>query len=165
MPYFVSKSYKSVGLAIVLTFLFGPFGLFYASISGGLIMTFLGPIVLVVLFIAGIVQENSLIIGWSIGLFLFFGSIYWLISIVWAVLSVRGYNKEIDDDARRQFDLMNSHQGKDRNPIIVNINQKTVDTTISGHGKIEVTTKPNLQEWLKNNPGKTINDYFSKFGR
>jgi hypothetical protein len=29
-----------------------------------------------------------------------------------------------------------------------------------GHEKID---KPNLQDWLKENPGKSINDYFSKF--
>lgn len=29
---------KSVGAALVLTFLFGPFGLFYASVLGGIVM-------------------------------------------------------------------------------------------------------------------------------
>ncbi len=27
----------------------------------------------------------------------------------------------------------------------------------------EIDDKPNLQDWLKENPGKTINDYFSRF--
>jgi hypothetical protein len=27
-----------------------------------------------------------------------------------------------------------------------------------------IARRSNLQDWLKNNPGKTINDYFSKFG-
>ncbi|MBK7650635.1 MAG: hypothetical protein IPJ20_07675 [Flammeovirgaceae bacterium] len=30
--------------------------------------------------------------------------------------------------------------------------------------KQEKTVKPNLQDWLKENPGKSINDYFSKYG-
>ena len=29
--------------------------------------------------------------------------------------------------------------------------------------KLEKSRKPNLQDWLKENPGKSINDYFSKY--
>jgi energy-coupling factor transporter transmembrane protein EcfT len=165
--YLVTKSHKSVGIAILLTLLFGSIGLFYAIITGGLIMTFLGPTFLVILFIAGIVQKSYLIIGWSIGLYIFFGLTCWLITIIWAAISVRSYNGEIDDDAKRQFDLITRLQETDRgkNPITVNINPTTADISSSGQRKIEVTTKPNLQDWLKSNPSKTINDYFAKFGR
>jgi len=164
-PYLVTKSHKSVGIAILLTILFGPIGLFYASIAGGLIMTFLVPMFLVILFIAGIVQKSSFIIGWSIGLYIFFGSTYWLITMILAVLSVRSYNEEIDNDAKLQFDILNRLQEKAKYPIIININQKAADTASSGKEKIEISTKPNLQEWLKSNPGKTMNDYFAKFRR
>ena len=42
-PFLVTKSPKSIGIAILLTILFGPLGLFYASVSGALIML-LAPI-------------------------------------------------------------------------------------------------------------------------
>jgi hypothetical protein len=42
--------------------------------------------------------------------------------------------------------------------------QKSPDLNISRQGTFEVSAKPNLKEWLKNNPGKRINDYYSKFG-
>ncbi len=35
----VVQSQKSVGISIMLTFLFGSFGLFYSTITGGLIMS------------------------------------------------------------------------------------------------------------------------------
>jgi len=54
---------------------------------------------------------------------------------------------------------------KNQDQFQVNINQKSPNLNISRKGTIEVSANPNLQEWLKNNPGKRINDYYSKFGR
>lgn len=163
-PFLVTKSTKSVGIAILLTFLFGPIGLFYASVTGGLIMTFT-PIFLFLLALVGFAQENSLLLGWSVGLLIIFAVTFWLINIIWAVISVIDYNKEIEDEAKRQFDLWNRHNQTNPNQFVVNINQKTSDLNTSGREKNEVSTKPNLQDWLKSNPSKSINDYFIKFGR
>ncbi len=162
-PFLVTKSTKSVGIAILLTFLFGPIGLFYASVSGGLIMTFT-PILLVLLALVGFFQQNSLLLGWSFGLLIVFALTFWLINIIWAVISVRSYNREIEDDAKRQFDLWNRQHSTSPNQFVVNINQKSSDINATGRETIEVSTKPNLQDWLKSNPGKTLNDYFAKFG-
>jgi len=90
---------------------------------------------------------------------------FWLINIIWAVISVRSYNKEIEDDTKRQLDLWNRLHEKDQNQFAVNINQNSPDLKTSSQRTIEVSVKPNLQDWIKNNRGKTINDYFSKFGR
>jgi len=163
-PFLVTKSTKSVGIAILLTFLFGPIGLFYASVSGGLIMTFT-PIFLFLLVLVGSVQKNSLLLSWSIVLLIIFAVTFWLINIIWATVSVMSYNKEIEEDANRQLDLWNRHNQTNPNQFVVNINQKTSDINLSGRETIEVSTKSNLQDWLKSNSGKTINDYFSKFGR
>lgn len=54
---------------------------------------------------------------------------------------------------------------KNQDQFEVYINQKSPDLNVSRQGTIEVSDKPNLQEWLKNNPGKRVNDYYSKFGR
>jgi hypothetical protein len=163
-PYLVTKSPKSVGLAILLTFVFGPIGLFYASVSGGLIMTFT-PILLALLVVVGLFQENSLLLGWSFGLLLIFAATFWLINIIWAVVSVRSYNQELEDESTRQFDLWNRTRETTPNQFVVNINQKTSDINTTGQETIEVTAKPSLQDWLKSNPGKTINDYFAKSGK
>jgi hypothetical protein len=87
-----------------------------------------------------------------------------LIIIVWAVRSVRSYNEEIEDEARRQLILWNSLHEKEQNQFVININQKSLDINSSEQGAL-VSAKPNLQDWLRNNRGKTINDYFLKFGR
>jgi len=165
-PFIVTKPTKSTGIAVLLTFLLGPIGLFYASISGGLIMTF-APILLVLLFLVGLFVGSPLILGWSIGLIIIFAATYWLICIIWAIISVRTYNYEVEADARRQFDLWNRHQNVNTTPnqFVVNINQKGTDKSINRQELTERLTKPSLQEWLKSNPGKSINDYFVKFGR
>jgi ABC-type multidrug transport system fused ATPase/permease subunit len=163
-PIVVTKSTKSVGIAILLTFLFGPIGLFYASVIGGLIMTFT-PIFLALLALIGLAQENLFLFGWSFGLLIIFAVTFWLVNIIWAVISVINYNREIEDDARRQFALWNSYNQSNPNQLVVNINQKTSDLIYSERQTIEISTKPNLQDWLRSNPGKTINDYFTKFGR
>lgn len=123
-PYFVTKSPKSVGIAILLTFLFGPIGLFYATVTGGLIMTFT-PIVLFVLAIVGLFQDNSLLLGWSLGLLIIFALTFWLINIIWAVISVSSYNAEIEEEAKRQYDLWNRHHEIAPNQFVVNISQKS----------------------------------------
>ena len=162
-PFIVTKSSKSIGIAILLTFLFGPIGLFYASVSGGLIMTFT-PVFLVLLLIGGILQENSILVLWSSGLLIFFILTFWLINIIWAVLSVRNYNEKIEDEARRQLELWNRLREKDQTRVVINTNQNSPEINISGQ-RANVSAIPNLQEWLRKNPGNTINDYYSKFGR
>ena len=127
-------------------------------------MTF-GPIFIFLLLIYGVAIDDSVLVDWSIGLLLIFALTFWLINIIWAVIGVLSYNKEIEDDAKRQLDLWNRLHYKDQNQFVVNINQKSPGLNMSRQGTIEVSAKPNLQDWLKNNPGKIINDYYSKFGR
>jgi hypothetical protein len=67
------RSRKSMGAALLLTFFFGPLGLFYASITGGVIMTILSIIVLPLTLFAG-----------SVGV--------WPICMIWAAISVNDYN-------------------------------------------------------------------------
>jgi hypothetical protein len=72
----VTISTKNIGLAIILTVLFGPLGMFYSTIWGGIIMTVVNAI---------------------IGFFTFgFGLIItWPINIIWAALAARSYNKKL----------------------------------------------------------------------
>lgn len=117
-PYLTTKSPKSVGIAILLTILFGPIGLFYASISGALIMIFT-PILVLALFLIGVLQENSTLMNLSAGLLLFFALTYWLICIIWAVISVNEYNKEIEYENNRQLAIWDTLYGKDQKQVVM----------------------------------------------
>ena len=68
--YVVVKSQKSVGLAIILAFLFGPLGMLYSTVTGGIVMFIIN--LLAFLFTAGI----GLIITWPIG-------------IIWATMAAK----------------------------------------------------------------------------
>ena len=65
---------KSVVLALVLTFFFGPFGMLYSTIAGGLIM----------LVLAGLVAF------FTAGFGLFF---VWPVQMLWAGIAASNYNK------------------------------------------------------------------------
>lgn len=69
---------KSMGTALLLTFIFGPIGMFYSTIPGAIIM-------LVLSLIMGI-------FAFGIGLL-----IIWPIQFIWATIAVNSYNKRIID--------------------------------------------------------------------
>jgi pSer/pThr/pTyr-binding forkhead associated (FHA) protein len=66
---------KSVGISILLTFLFGPFGMFYSTITGGIIMS------VVSIFLALIT-------------FGFSGFLTWPICIIWGAVAADQENKK-----------------------------------------------------------------------
>lgn len=70
----VMKSSKSTGVAIILALLFGPLGLLYASVKGGIIM----------FFATGILAFFTLGIGLLI---------CWPACVVWAAVAVNNQNK------------------------------------------------------------------------
>ncbi len=159
-PILATRSHKSVGLALILAFFFGPFGLFYASLTGGLIMT-LTPILLYVSLLLGLLQDNPILAALSLGILLIFALAYWLIILIWAVVSVKNYNDDVDAEADRQFQLFAAMASKEQPKVIVNISPGTD----AGQPAVTTSDKPSLQEWLKSNPGKSVNDYFARFGR
>ena len=67
---------KSVGISLILTFLFGPLGMLYSTVSGGLIMMALNVLV------------GCLTFGWGLLL-------TWPICIVWGALAASVYNNKI----------------------------------------------------------------------
>ncbi|MEP7171441.1 MAG: hypothetical protein ABI855_18875 [Bacteroidota bacterium] len=74
--YVVVNAPKSVAMAIILTFIFGPLGLLYSSIKGGIIMFF-------VTFIIGF---------FTLG----FGLLLtWPLCIIWAAVAARNSQKHI----------------------------------------------------------------------
>jgi hypothetical protein len=72
----VVQSTKSVGIAILLSVLFGPLGMLYSTIAGGLVMMVVNGIAF--FLTAGI----GLIITWPIG-------------IIWAGIAASNHNKKL----------------------------------------------------------------------
>ena len=71
----VIATQKSIGVALLLAFFFGPLGLLYASIIGGIIMIAL-----------------STIVGFlTLGIGLIFT---WIVCLVWAAVAVTMHNKK-----------------------------------------------------------------------
>ena len=66
---------KSVGIAIILTVLFGPLGMFYSTIVGAIIMTIISLIV--VLMTAGL--------GWFLTL---------PVCVIWGALAAKAHNEK-----------------------------------------------------------------------
>lgn len=72
-------SLKSVAGALLFTIFFGPIGLFYTSLIGGIVMTLL---LLISLGAASSLQSLAPL------------ATIWFFSIVWAMVEVRLYNKK-----------------------------------------------------------------------
>jgi hypothetical protein len=72
----VTSSTKNVGLAIILTVLFGPLGMLYSTIWGGVIMTVVNVIV------------GFFTVGFGL-------VITWPINVVWAAVAANSYNKKL----------------------------------------------------------------------
>lgn len=80
--YIVTKSTKSIGIGMILLLIFGPFGMFYATIFGTLIMLLmLIPLTIICL---------------AIPIFIFIlVPFYYLICAIWLMFSINSYNKRI----------------------------------------------------------------------
>lgn len=76
----IVQSTKSVGVSAFLAFLFGPLGLFYSTVTGGIIML--------------IVNVAAAIFTLGIGLF-----ITWPVCVVWAVIAAKNYNAKLTSGA------------------------------------------------------------------
>ena len=87
--YIVMKSPKSLGIGLILTFLLGPIGLFYASIFGGIVMLVVSGIFAVIGFItAGI----SLVVT---------APLVNIVCMIWAYVKINSYNKALMAGAMR----------------------------------------------------------------
>ena len=67
---------KRVGVAFLLAFLFGPLGLLYASVVGGIVMIIVSGLVAIVTLGFGLL-------------------ITWPVCIIWAALATKNYNNNL----------------------------------------------------------------------
>ena len=72
----IVQNRKSVGLSLILTFFFGPLGMLYSTITGGIIMFIVNLIFLPVTLVFGIILT-------------------WPIQIIWGVIAVNRHNSKI----------------------------------------------------------------------
>lgn len=161
--YHVVKSTKSVGLGILLTLLFGPVGLFYSTVFGGIVMTF-GPFLLVIIFLYGMGIQNELISIIAGGAIIIGWAFWWLICMIWSAIAINQYNKRLMSRS------------------VYNTSYYPVNPTTESPSYLESQTKqlayqktnllsgessnkdiPTIQDWLKANPNKGVNDYYIKF--
>jgi hypothetical protein len=81
-PVVMVKEQKSVAVAIVLSFFFGPLGMFYSTVTGALVMLGIN----FVIFFVGLL---TLGLGW----FLYFFT--WIGGIIWAAVEANNSNKKL----------------------------------------------------------------------
>ena len=88
--------HKSVGVALLLTFLFGPFGMLYSTVLGAGTMLLLPIIITISLVEINHVNADYYTVGtyFFAGIF-FYGTFYWFICIVWAAIAASRSNKII----------------------------------------------------------------------
>jgi hypothetical protein len=67
---------KSMGISIILTVIFGPLGMFYSTIWGGIIMIVISAVVGLITLGYGVI-------------------VTWPICIIWAAIATSSYNKKL----------------------------------------------------------------------
>lgn len=77
----IAKTEKSVGISLILTFFFGPLGMLYSTVVGGLVM-------IAVSFVVGLVTMG-------IGL-----AFLWPVYLIWGALAASSYNQQLRASAR-----------------------------------------------------------------
>ncbi len=160
MNYTENVQTKSLGWAIVLTLIFGPLGLFYASVSGGLIMT-LTPLALFVLFLLGAVTQSSVLLASSGILLIIFALSYWIICVIWAATSVSNYNNKVVNDSRHEEFLRLLDENNQANNKIV---QNVIPTEITKVADNQNLDQPTIKVWKQQNPNRSLNEYYQIYG-
>ncbi len=98
---------KSVGVAFLLAFLFGPLGLLYASVTGGIVMFLVGILIAIVTFGFGII-------------------FVWIGCIIWAVVAAGNANKKMISGAG--LNINTNFGGQQPSPPTQPIQQKYPQT-------------------------------------
>ncbi len=80
---------KNLFIALLLTFFFGPLGLFYASIMGGLVM--LGAYLVIAVIAA---------LSFGVGTVLFFPA--WIATMIWAAVACKGNTALVTTQTRTE---------------------------------------------------------------
>lgn len=116
---YVLQAPKSVGVAFVLTFFFGPFGMFYSTVAGALILLGIG---LGVSILAGIIIGLITLVTFGVGGLLvafapLLGIPIWITSMIWGCLAASNHNERLRAQAHRvQSQQMQAQQAAPHGP-------------------------------------------------
>lgn len=161
--YHVVKSTKSVGLGILLTLLFDPIGLFYSTVWGGIIMTFCPILILGITFL-GIGTESELIVAISAVATIGYLVFWWLICMIWSAIAIRQYNKKILNQSNYNISYYPVNTGSESISYPGSENKQIAFKEKNLYPMLNLREDvPNIQDWLRANPTKGINDYYSTF--
>ena len=72
----IVKAEKSMGITILLTFLFGPLGMLYSTVTGAIVMIIVNVVVAIITLGFGLL-------------------ITWPVCIIWAAVATNKYNKSL----------------------------------------------------------------------
>jgi hypothetical protein len=161
--YHVVKSTKSVGIGILLTLLFGPVGLFYSSVFGGIVMTF-SPILLLLIFFLGLGMHSELISTIAGLAYLITWALWWLICMIWSAIAIKQYNKTIINQSNYNISYYPANPTSGLPSYLASHTKQLAsqETNLLPAEKLN-NNVPNIQDWLKANPNKGVNDYYIKF--
>jgi hypothetical protein len=101
-PYIAARLRKSLFLGFFLAFLFGPLGLFYSTVVGGLIMILVTVGAWALFFVLVVNRMDYYAplstdsgIPWVTLLSLGIWVAVWVISIIWAIVAVNSHNNKL----------------------------------------------------------------------
>ncbi len=116
-------------------------GLYGVGVSIYIYLAVIGNVDLIYAFVPSKVTDK-LAFNFGLGIY--------LTGLLSFLLFLTGFDKSDNKEqvTQRQFDQSYGSMGQQSN--------------VQSKG-LEKLDKPNLQDWMKENPGKTINDYFSKY--
>ena len=145
----VGQDKKSPVLAFFLTFFFGPLGLFYASITGGIVMLILDVFVAFFTFGIGLLFTN-------------------IICVIWALTAVSKYNKKNSNphqfqqfqQPQQQTNAYQTPSQQQTNPII----QSSPTQQFSNTPPVEQQfTQTNVGNQTQNDIGETVSNVLNSF--
>lgn len=134
---YTSAKKKNLVAALLLSLLLGPLGLFYSSTIGGFLLTFIPAGIILLLL-----RDSEHIIAGFLFFYYFAAWGIWPLSIAWAAISTLIYNKKVDKAQNEYDELVSMYPTQHE----ISISQNDVQ----------------MIEWLKENPNKTIQDYYKK---
>jgi hypothetical protein len=90
----VAVSQKSVALAFLLAFFFGPLGMLYSTVSGAIWMLFITFFGVIIAYGVGFATLGfaGLLVGWGVGVILY------ITCIIWSVKAAGDYNDDLLGD-------------------------------------------------------------------
>lgn len=119
------------------------------------------PIILLLLFGLGIVSSSSFLLFSTMILLYIFVISFWIICIIWSASAVIIHNNKVSNQERQDeiLKIINAQRYGDTSIHTPTLGQQYPNQNIPPD-----KDRPTYQDWKKDNPHKTINEYYSIYG-